>query len=326
VARRRPAFVGLGVFLACLASASCATKKTALVVGVQSEPMGGALSLLHIVIKVGGVVARDETIRRPERSPLGFPHPWEARLAAGTDEGAPIEVEVDAFDAVPSETPLLRRLATTHFVRGRETLLRIRLETRCIAYPSAPRPPGSPPGPLTGPTCKAPETCLRGSCQSDVVPSGKLEPYASNWATHTPDVCKLGDSGPASVQIGTGQIAYSLLAQGQVLQAEAGPQGGHHLWIAARSRNLSQQGSTTTVSAVQPGTGTKILPSTFAFPFDAAEGESCELYGLRYQLDNGGIDYTQFLGKPLDVTVTVNDASGATATSSARIQVAPTTR
>ena len=50
----------------------------------------------------------------------------------------------------------------------------------------------------------------------------------------------------------------------------------------------------------------------------------CKLYGIRYQLDNGGIDYKQFLGKPLDVIVTVTDPSGTSATTTARIQVAPT--
>ena len=50
----------------------------------------------------------------------------------------------------------------------------------------------------------------------------------------------------------------------------------------------------------------------------------CKLYGIRYQLDNEGIDYKQFLGKPLDVTVTVTDPGGATATSTTRVQIAPT--
>jgi hypothetical protein len=308
-----------------LASTSCTRKRTAVVVGVQSEPMGGALALLHIVIKVGGVVAKDETLPRSDHAPLAFPRPWEARLVAGEDENAPVDVEVDAFDPLPSRTPLVQRLASTRFVPGREVLLRVRLETRCLVYPAAPRPPGSPPGPLNGPTCVPPETCIRGSCQSDVVPVSKLEPYASSWATHVPDACKPGDGGPVSVQVGSGQLAYAPLIRDEELQAEAGPQGGHHLWIALRGRNLSQRGTTTTISAVQPETGAKIPPSAFAFPFDPAEDAACDLYGLRYQLDNGGIDYTQFLGKPLDVTATVTDGS-STASSSSRIRVAPTVR
>jgi hypothetical protein len=48
------------------------------------------------------------------------------------------------------------------------------------------------------------------------------------------------------------------------------------------------------------------------------------LYGIRYQLDNEGIDYKQFLGKPLDLTVSVTDPAGATATATTRVQIAPT--
>ena len=126
------------------------------------------------------------------------------------------------------------------------------------------------------------------------------------------------------MRAGTGQTGYTPLADGQVLQAEAGPQGGHHIWIAVRMKNLKQTGTITKISGVQPGTGMVIPPSSFAFTFDKDEGGYCKLYGLRYQLDNGGIDYKPFLGKPLDVTTTLVDANGVTATSTAHIQVAPT--
>jgi hypothetical protein len=308
--------------VASLFPLSCG-RKTEVVVALQSEPMGGALTLLHVVIKVGGVVARDEVLRPPERSPLAFPRPWEARLTAGRDESALVEVEVDAFEAVKSDVPLLKRLASTHFVPGREELLRIQLEPRCIVHPSAKRAPGSPPGPLTGPTCDAPETCIRGACQSGLVPPEKLEPYASTWATHIPDMCKPADGGAPTLSLGTGERGFASLAPAQVLQAEPGPQGGHHIWIAIRMKNMRQMGSTTTLSGMEPNTGVAIPPSTFAFPFDPDVGASCQLYGLRYQLDNGGIDYAQFLGKPLDVTATVVDTTGATASAHARIQVAP---
>ena len=54
------------------------------------------------------------------------------------------------------------------------------------------------------------------------------------------------------------------------------------------------------------------------------KGATASSIGIRYQLDNEGIDYKQFLGKPLDVTVTVTDASGATATATTHVQIAPT--
>ncbi len=291
-------------------------------VGVQSEPMGGAISSMRIRVKVDGAVVDDETLLPPLRSPLSFPRPWEARFRGEGGGDSVIDVEVDAFDAARPETPLIRRQASTRFVPGRETLLRIGLEARCIVYPSPPRPQGSPPGPLNGPTCHGAETCIRGVCQSDFVPSDKLEPYGARWATHTPDLCKPPDGGAPALEVGTGEAAFSAVTRGQVLRAEPGPQGGHHIWVAVRSENVAQRGATTTISAVQPGTGTAIPASVFQFPFDPAGAGSCQLYGLRYQLDNGGIDYTQFLGKPLDVTVSVMDASGAHATAGAHIQVA----
>ena len=79
-------------------------------------------------------------------------------------------------------------------------------------------------------------------------------------------------------------------------------------------KNIKQTLTTTRIEGVQPDTGTTIPPSTFVFTYAPDDGGYCKLYGLRYQLDNGGIDYKQFLGKPLDVIVTVTDPSGTTAT------------
>jgi hypothetical protein len=324
--------LGFGFVLAALPA--CKRRApTELIVGVQSEPMGGVVHLLHVVIKVAGVVARDETITPPHGSTVGFPQPWEARLTAGSDTRAAVEVEVDAFAAAGAATqPLFTRLATTRFIPERQVLLRVQLESRCIVYPPLNRPRDGaahggarpPPGPLSGPTCDAPTTCIRGACRSPIVPPTELEPFVANWASNAPDVCKPKNSGPPTVQIGTGQTGYTPLALDQTLTAEAGPQGGHHIWIAVRMKNMKQAGSTTKISAVQPGTAVPIPPSSFAFTFDPDEGGYCKLYGLRYQLDNGGIDYTQFLGKPLDVTSTVVDSNGLTASSTAHIQVAPT--
>jgi hypothetical protein len=167
-------------------------------------------------------------------------------------------------------------------------------------------------------------TCILGRCQSGAVPPAELEPYAAGWPTNAPDRCKGRNAGPPALQVGTGQTEYLPLSPGQTLQAEAGPQGGHHIWIATRMKNLKQTLSTTRIEGIQPTTGTRIPPSTFVFTYAPAEGGYCKLSGLRYQLDNGGIDYKQFLGKPLDVAVTVTDPSGATVTTAAHIQVAPT--
>jgi hypothetical protein len=320
--RRSPwAWVPSLVLASAMTCASGRTGSAQLVVGVQSEPMGGALSSLHVVIKVDGGVVTDEVIKPPKGSHAPFPPPWE-KTVSGAD-GALAEVSVEAFGG-DAPAPLLTRLASTRFVRGHVELLRVQLESRCMVYPAPPPGPRKVPGRLSGPTCAAPLTCILGACQSDVVAPAALESYAPNWATNVPDRCKPVGAGAPVLQTGTGQTTYLPLEPMQTLQAEAGPQGGHHIWIAARMKNLKQTLSTTRIEGLQPDTGTPIPPSTFVFSYAPDQGGFCKLYGLRYQLDNGGIDYKQFLGKPLDVTVTVTDQTGSTAKSTAHIQVAPT--
>lgn len=316
-----------GLFALAVASAGCRkADPTAIIVGVQSEAMGGVVSALHIVVRVAGAVVVDETLKPQRGSRVGFPQPWEKRLSGDGKGTAPVDVEVDAIGSPDSSTPLFTRLSSTHFVPGRVALLRVPLEARCIVYPTVDRGSSKVPGPLNGPTCTAPATCIMGLCQFSAVDARNLESYTKDWPANAPDRCKPRNGGPPALQVGTGQSYYLPLTSGQTLQAEAGPQGGHHIWIAVRMKNMKQAGSTTRVSAVQPDTGTVIPSSTFAFTFERDEGGYCKLYGLRYQLDNGGIDYTQFLGKPLDVTTTVVDGAQATASSTVRIQVAPTLR
>lgn len=314
----------LGLVLAVAVGVlSCKKDSTRLVVGIQSEPMGGIVSALHIVIKVAGDVVTDETVKPPHGSRVGFPQPWE-KVIPGTGKGsAKIDVQVEALGGPGLAAPLITRHASTQFVPDKVALLRVQLESRCVVYP--PPPPGSKiPGPLSGPTCTAPGTCIRGICQVPYVPPAALEAYAPNWPSNAPDRCKPRGGGAPTLQAGTGQSYYLPLTDGQTLQAEAGPQGGHHIWMSVRMKNMKQAGSTTKLVGVQPGTGAKVQPSTFAFTFDPDEGGFCKLSGLRYQLDTGGVDYTQFLGKPLDVTITVADPAGATASSTAHIKIAPT--
>jgi hypothetical protein len=294
-----------------------------LVVGVQSDPMGGIVTGLHIVTRVAGAVVSDETIHPATGVHVGFPQPWERTLTAPLgDDRAKVDVSIEAT-GLASGTLLLTRLASTHFIPDRTALLRVQIESRCIVYPPS-RTPGKVPGPLSGPACVAPSTCILGACRPDAVPPDGLEPYAANWPTNAPDRCKPRNGGEPVLQVGTGQTEYVPLTLGQTLQAEAGPQGGHHIWIATRMKNVKQSLTTTHVEGIQPATGTTIPPSTFVFTYVPDSGGFCKLYGLRYQLDNGGIDYQQFLGKPLDVIVTLTDSSGTTVKNTAHIQVAPT--
>lgn len=312
------------IALCALACVSCRrSNPTTLVVGIQSDPMGGMVSALHVVLRVDGLVVDDEMVKPPHGSKVGFPQPWEKKLADPPKDSSRVDVEVDAIGN-PSAAPLFQRLSSTQFVRGETKLLRVPLESRCIVYPPTPRGNSKVPGPLSGPTCTAPATCIMGICQLPAVPPAFLEPYAPNWPSNAPDRCKPRGGGKPDLQVGTGQSYYVPLAKGQVLQAEAGPQGGHHIWIATRMKNLKQAGSTTKIVGVQPETGATIPPTTLAFAYSPDEGGYCKLFGIRYQLDNEGIDYKPFLGKPLDVVVTVTDPAGTTASATAHVQIAPT--
>jgi hypothetical protein len=310
----------VGAFLGLLLAGACspsAGSSTALVVGVQGDAsIAGALSSVRVVATVGGKTVNDTTVPATE-----LPH--EVSLAPPDGAaGALVAVRVEGYAAGPplrspgsGEPPVIVRTAETHFVPDREALLRIVLGGNCLAGV-----PGGPPG---APTCDAPQTCIGGSCQPDAVPAQSLEAYTADWATNAPDVCKPTNAGPPVVQVGTGQTDYLPVTSGQTVQMEEGPQGGHHVWIAVRQENLKQSGSTTTLTSVVPTTGLAGPMTSYVFTFDPDEGGFCKLAGLRYQLDADGTDYHRFLGQPLDVTVTIQDPSGRTASGVAHLNIDP---
>jgi hypothetical protein len=285
------------------------------VVGVQSEPLSGAIGTLHIVTTLGGAPNSDETL-----APSALPHEIKV-LPAGGDVTAGVGVEVDGYESATwtpqsTDAPVLVRTAETTFVPDQTVLLRVMLQGDCLL--------GLPGGPPGAPACAAPMTCIGGACATDTVAPQGLEPYTPGWADDAPDVCKPANAGPPVVQVGTGQTDYLPLTDGETVQAEQGPQGGHHIWIAVRQQNLKQAGSTTTITSVQPGTNLAGPQMAFVFTFQSDQGSFCKLYGLRYQLDLDGTDYHLFLGQPLDVTVVIADSTGASGTGVAHINIAPT--
>ena len=313
---RRALGIGcIGVFAvaACSHHDSPPPSATAMVVGVSSEDMGTTLGSVHIVTTVNGAPATDETIDSA-RNPKWYPKEIKLTPPAGASTGT-VEVKIDGYleEGTRSGSLLLTRLAKADFVPNQTALMRVTLQTQCL-LPL----PGGPPG---GPTCTAPLTCVSGSCASENV---ALEPYSPTWATDAPDICKPPNAGPPVVYLGTGQTDYLPITDGQTLQAELGPQGGHHIWMAVRMHNLKQSGSTTTLTATQPGTSLTVPASAYVFTFDADEGGFCKFFGLRFQLDANGNDYKSLLGKPLDVTATIKDQSGAIGTATAHINLAPT--
>jgi hypothetical protein len=138
------------------------------------------------------------------------------------------------------------------------------------------------------------------------------------------DLCKPALGLPPEVSVGQGQNEYLPLIDLQTVQVERGPQGGHHIWIALRMKNLLRSGSRTVITGVSPETSIEIAPFEVIFTFDPGEGGSCLLYGLRYQLDARGVDYQPLLGKELDLTVTVTDRAGDSGQGSRRVTLSST--
>ncbi len=150
-----------------------------------------------------------------------------------------------------------------------------------------------------------------------------VDATAVDHATELDGVCKTVAGAPPAVVLGKGQSDYLPLADLETLKVEAGPQGGHHIWMAILMKNLLRAGSFTRLTAVAPATGTMISPYEVIYTFDPAEGGYCKLFGLRFQLDLDGVDYIPLLGKELDVTVTVTDQGGDSAHDSRRVMLSP---
>jgi hypothetical protein len=292
-----------------------------LVVGVQAEDFGGLVDSVHIVASVDGKVSSDETLRVGPSNATALPK--EIVLQGAT--GALVEVVVEATTTQPATrgplaNSVVTRRASTNLVPDRKKLLRMQLETRCATFSA---PGGGPPAP----TCDAPQTCAAGRCIPEEVAFDQLEDYEPTWASSPPDFCRPANHGAPELFLGTGQTDFAPLADGQTLQLERGPQGGHHIWIAARMKNLRQSGSRTTLTAKLVDDPTSpIAPAGYVFTFDRDEGNYCKLWGLRFQLDSGstnlGADYKRFLGKKIEVTVEVIDSTNARATATKIIQIA----
>jgi hypothetical protein len=148
-------------------------------------------------------------------------------------------------------------------------------------------------------------------------------PDATEHVVELDAICKTISGAPPDVVVGQGQSDYFPLADLETVRVEAGPQGGHHVWVAIRMKNLLRSGSRTTITGVAPSTGTKITPYEVIFTFDPAEGGYCKLFGLRFQLDLDGVDYVPLLGQELDVTATVVDHSGDTGQGTRRVTLSP---
>jgi hypothetical protein len=266
------------------------TSKGSLVVGVTSDMRAGVDVLkLHVVQRVNDATVREEDLFADGADPFHFPLELPFK---DLEDGDKVEVSIDAFGSLP--TALLTRTAGSTIRAGHTLLLRVDLSASCAG--------------AAAPQCTAPQTCTGGVCGPSSVNAALLEEYKPGWAKTGTDICKPGDGAPVVI-VGRGQSDYLSVNDYDVAQVEAGPQGGHHIWVALRMKNLRQSGSITTLTGEVPDLGLSISPFTVIFTFDPDEGGYCKLYGLRFQLD-GSTDIQSLLGHKLKVTAKVNDKDG----------------
>jgi hypothetical protein len=155
----------------------------------------------------------------------------------------------------------------------------------------------------------------------DPMPPGPIKPAPTG-------TCFDGRGGAPEIAIGGGQTDYSTIADGAIVKAEAGPQGGHHVWIGVRMKNLRQALTRTIVRGTVPSTGQKIPEAAFVFSYSTDEGGYCKIYGLRYQFDGSAdgkiIDYRPFLGQAMDLEVEAIDVEQRSAKKTLHITLADT--
>ena len=262
------------------------------VVGVTSELREQVdIKRLHVRMTAGGASVRDDDVTDALKFPAEF-------AFEDLPDATPVEIQLDAFGG--TGPALLTRLASSQIVADKKLLLPVRLQASCIAGL-----PGS-----SGPVCEPPETCIGGVCQPSFVAPATLADYTPGW-NQAPDACKPPDGGDPIVIVGQGQADYLPMEDGEVGQVEAGPQGGYHIWIAIRLKNLRQSGSITEVTGTFPGLGFDADPYKVIFTFDQDEGGYCKLPGLRFRLDTPEHPIEELLGKPVEVRVKVTDSEGA---------------
>lgn len=302
--------------LAACSSSDDGDANASLVLGVQGEMVAGAIGPVHVVATVDGEPAVDATVSDVSGTP--DPLPKEFTLTGHAGARADVRVEAYPIGRDPkTSAPVITRTASAKLVSGTPTLLRIQLDPRCMTAG----------GLGTAPTCASDQTCVAGACAPNLMSFEQLEDYDPGWAAAPPDICRPARHGAPEVVAGTGQTDYAVLSDGQTLSLEKGPQGGHHIWIALRMKNLRQTGSRTFItSKLVDDSSAAPAPAGYVFTFERDEGAYCKLWGLRYQLDSGASnlaeDYKRFLGRQLAVTVEVADSTGAKASSTRTVQIA----
>lgn len=279
----------LGAFFGLLGAAAllplgCGSQGQ-VVFGITSELLPGAdLSELTFVVSTDGTEIDAGTL---SGTSLAFPLELDSGLL---DDGAPVEISVTGSQG---GAEVIRATGRSTVIGGSKLLYEIALESECV-----------------GVSCDASQTCEQGVCVSDARDAASLPAYFSKWAGGGGGGDRCEPGGAPDLTVGSGQADYHSVADGEVLQVEAGPQGGYHVWVAARLKNLKQSGSVTDVSGTFPALGYSPPPMAVVFTFDPDEGDYCKIFGLRFRLDDTDHPIESLFGQDLTLTVKITDKDG----------------
>lgn len=275
--------------------------RASVIIGVTSDFIAGSdLARLDVVMIADGETVRSDSV------PLGASagrttFPTELSFDDVADQAA-LSVTITGYDA--NDAVKVVRHVETKALSGPTRLVRVHLEALC-------RLDDSDGGGPSAPTCnEATETCISGQCRDAFIDPARHEPYAEDWAESFSDACKAPGGGEPIVTVGRGMSDYFAAEDYELAEVEAGPQGGHHIWIATRVKNLHRSGSITEVGGEIPSLGLSLTPLKVIFTMDPDEGGYCKLYGLRFQLDIDGDDINSMLGAEVRVIVTITDSTG----------------
>lgn len=273
-----------------------------IVIGVTSDfTPGPDIGRLEADLSIGGAPPERRTWAIDKGDPLVFPFELPlSDLPGGTE----VDVRLSAFKtSYTTDPPFSTRHAITSVVADSELLLRTHLEWECV-------PSYNLGGDRLAPTCAEPETCVAAECTDPHVPAGELEPYSSTWTVAYADECRPLDAGPPEVAVGQGIEAFSPLAPGGEVPLELGSQGGYHIWLALRMKNLHRVGSTTTLTVTRPSTTEELCHVELPWDFTPVEGGDCDLTGIRCIVLYDATGLAGIVGAELHVEAKVVDATG----------------
>jgi hypothetical protein len=296
----------LPVFAMACASADVGQTESSArtVIGFSTEGYASTSSVKHVRLRV---------TRGSEVQTTDVDLPLQKTEVTVLGEGS-VVVELEGYAGNGSDKGALRWIQRASSPLNRDSrnarLLRMGFDPLCVSDSEA-----------SVLRCGKEETCARGVCIAMARSSLELESYTPSWFVPTVDPCRASAGAEADVEIGAGAAGYTKLVGGANLALEAGPQGGHHLWIGAKGRNFAQQGTLVAITGRNPDTGVVASPASFVFSLNPESDGRCSVTGLRYQVDAGGLNYSAFLGGPFELKVEMRDRFGTIASATTRLQI-----